>query len=417
MSKTTGARMDSHRVRLRTGEGQRKDGSYCFRWTDSSGQRRSLYAPTLQELRMKEDEVLREKVEGLRTDGRYLTVNDLFARWKELKRGLRDSTMNNYVYMYENYVAPNFGRTRLNLLKKSDVRAFYIRLVEQSGLQVSTLDNIHTVLHQVLELGVDDEYLRRNPSSNALREIKLAYGPNRRSPGALTLEQQERLLEFVRGHEEYDHWFPLFAVMLGTGLRVGEATGLRWCDLDFEQGRIHVDHTLIYNSHTVDEGAPLFTIHPPKTAAGRRTVPMTAAVRAALQEQRAYLMREGVRCRRIVDGYTDFVFLNRFGDLLHYGTINKAIVRVVRDCNIDALDRFGPDAVLLPHFSSHAFRHTFATRMIEAGVSAKVVQDVLGHTRISTTLDIYTDVTERMQKQGFETLEQWFREQEDSGTG
>ena len=59
MSKTTGARMDSHRVRLRTGEGQRKDGSYCFRWTDSSGQRRSLYAPTLQELRMKEDELLR----------------------------------------------------------------------------------------------------------------------------------------------------------------------------------------------------------------------------------------------------------------------------------------------------------------------------------------------------------------------
>ena len=112
MSKTTGARMDSHRVRLRTGEGQRKDGSYCFRWTDSSGQRRSLYAPTLQELRMKEDEVLREKAEGLRTDGRYLTVNDLFARWKELKRGLRDSSMRNYVYMYETYVAPNFGRTR-----------------------------------------------------------------------------------------------------------------------------------------------------------------------------------------------------------------------------------------------------------------------------------------------------------------
>ena len=94
-------RKDSKRVSLRKGESQRKDGTYTYRWTDSEGKRRAVYAPSLQLLREKEACIAKDAVDGIRTEVRYVTVNDAFDRWKQVKRGLRDNTMANYTYMYE----------------------------------------------------------------------------------------------------------------------------------------------------------------------------------------------------------------------------------------------------------------------------------------------------------------------------
>ena len=93
------------------------------------------------------------------------------------------------------------------------------------------------------------------------------------------------------------------------------------------------------------------------------------------------------------NGYTDFIFINRFGNPQHQGTLNKAIRRIIRDCNDEQFLKNENPEVLLPHFSCHSLRHTFTTRMCEAGVNVKVIQDTLGHKDISTTLNIYTDVT------------------------
>ena len=100
-----------------------------------------------------------------------------------------------------------------------------------------------------------------------------------------------------------------------------------------------------------------------------------------------------VHCEATVDGYTDFIFINRFGQPQHQSTLNKAIRRIIRDCNDEQFLKDGNPKVLLPHFSCHSLRHTFTTRMCEAGVNVKVIQDTLGHKDISTTLNIYTDVT------------------------
>ncbi|MBE6010901.1 MAG: site-specific integrase, partial [Lachnospiraceae bacterium] len=106
-----------------------------------------------------------------------------------------------------------------------------------------------------------------------------------------------------------------------------------------------------------------------------------------------------------VDGFTDFIFVNRFGHPQHQGTLNKAIRRIIRDCNDHVLDSGIRDFVLLPPFSCHSLRHTFATRMCEKGVNVKVIQDVLGHADVSTTLNIYTDATRDLKKQEFELLD------------
>lgn len=116
-----------------------------------------------------------------------------------------------------------------------------------------------------------------------------------------------------------------------------------------------------------------------------------------------------IHCEAVVDGYTDFIFLNRFGQPQHQATLNKAIRRIIRDCNDEQLLKDENAKILLPHFSCHSLRHTFTTRMCEAGVNVKVIQDTLGHKDISTTLNIYTDVTKELRRSEFEGLDSYFK--------
>lgn len=400
-------RKDKDRIVLRKGESQRKDGNYDYRWTTRDGKRHSVYAKTLEELRAKEEEILRDKCDGIKTEARYVTINDVFEVWKQLKRGLKDNTFQNYKYMYEQFVKPDFGNTRVSQLKKSDVKRFYNMLADERALKVSTIDSIHTVLHQVLDMAVDDAYLRNNPSDNVLKELKQAHNFDTEKRKALTVAEQELFLDFLRKKHQYNHWYPIFAVMVGTGLRVGEVTGLRWCDIDLKENLIDVNHTLVYYNHA--ENGCYFNINTPKTKAGVRNVPMLEFVKQAFIEERKYQMANGIRCNVKIDGYTDFIFVNRFGAAQHQGTLNKALRRIIRDCNDEVLEKNEENPVLLPRFSCHSLRHTFTTRMCEAGVNIKVIQDALGHSDISTTLNIYADVTKELKKKEFEGLEAVFK--------
>lgn len=400
-------RKDKDRIVLRKGESQRKDGNYDYRWTTRDGKRHSVYAKTLEELRAKEEEILRDKCDGIKTEARYVTINDVFEVWKQLKRGLKDNTFQNYKYMYEQFVKPDFGNTRVSQLKKSDVKRFYNLLADERALKVSTIDSIHTVLHQVLDMAVDDAYLRNNPSDNVLKELKQAHNFDTEKRKALTVTEQELFLDFLRRNHQYNHWYPIFAVMVGTGLRVGEVTGLRWCDIDLKENLIDVNHTLVYYNHA--ENGCYFNINTPKTKAGVRNVPMLEFVKQAFIEERKYQIANGIRCSVKIDGYTDFIFVNRFGAAQHQGTLNKALRRIIRDCNDEVLERNEENPVLLPRFSCHSLRHTFTTRMCEAGVNIKVIQDALGHADISTTLNIYADVTKELKKKEFEGLEAVFK--------
>lgn len=400
-------RKDKDRIVLRKGESQRKDGNYDYRWTTRDGKRHSVYAKTLEELRAKEEEILRDKCDGIKTEARYVTINDVFEVWKQLKRGLKDNTFQNYKYMYEQFVKPDFGNTRVSQLKKSDVKRFYNMLADERALKVSTIDSIHTVLHQVLDMAVDDAYLRNNPSDNVLKELKQAHNFDAEKRKALTVAEQELFLDFLRKNHQYSHWYPIFAVMVGTGLRVGEVTGLRWCDIDLKESLVDVNHTLVYYNHA--ENGCYFNINTPKTKAGVRNVPMLEFVKQAFIEERKYQIANGIRCNVKIDGYTDFIFVNRFGAAQHQGTLNKALRRIIRDCNDEVLEKNEENPVLLPRFSCHSLRHTFTTRMCEAGVNIKVIQDALGHSDISTTLNIYADVTKELKKKEFEGLEEVFK--------
>lgn len=358
-----------------------------------------LYAPTLDKLREYEEQVIVDRHDGIKTDVKALSVNDVFDLWCNLKRGVKDSTMKNYIYMYEMFVRPTFGKKRLVTVKKSDVRGFYNRLADEKILKISTIDGIHNVLHQVFQVAVDDEYIRNNPTDNMLKELKQAHCMDSEKRKALTMEEEKIFLEYLMQKPKYRHWYPVFYIMANTGMRVGEITGLRWRDIDFDEGLISVNHTLVYYNHR-DEHGCYYSINTPKTKAGERTIPMTDQVKNAFQMEREYQEEVGISSIDRIDGYDDLVFVNRFGMVQSQSTLNKAIKRIMRDCNGEILDNAvpGKEPTLLPDFSCHSLRHTFATRLCESGTNIKVIQDVLGHADVSTTMNIYVDVTNELKK-------------------
>lgn len=253
--------------------------------------------------------------------------------------------------------------------------------------------------------------IRNNPTNNVLKELKQSHCFRTEKRRALTKPEEDLFLSYLQSTPRMNVWYPIFAVLIGTGLRVGEATGLRWCDIDLEEGIINVIHTLVYYDHRT-EGSKrgcYFNINSTKTPAGKRQVPMLDFVKEAfiMEKERQELL--DIHCETTVDGYTDFIFLDRFGQPHHQATLNKIIKRIIRDCNDEELLKNENAAVLLPNFSCHSLRHTFTTRMCEAGVNVKIIQDTLGHKDISTTLNIYTDVTKELKKSEFAGLDAYFK--------
>lgn len=390
-------RKDNKNRVLKEGEYQRANGTFEYKWRDKRGKRHSIYAKTLEELREKEIDVLRDALDGIRADKNDITINDLYYRWIQLKKGLKHNTFQNYKYMFTQFVEPDFGEMRIVDLKRSDVRAFYNHLADSRHVKPNTIDNIHTVLHQVLQLAVEDDYLRYNPSDNALKELKKAHNHKTKKKKALTVPEQQLFENYLRCNAQYQRWYPIFYVMMWTGMRVGEITGLRWCDIDLEEEVISVNHTLVYYDKGGSERCS-FSVNTPKTRAGERVIPMMQKVKEAFLLEKQYQNEVGLSCEVEVDGYSDFIFVNRFGGVQHQGTLNKALRRIIRDCNYEVLDETKSDYVTLPRFSNHSLRHTFTTRMCEAGVNIKAMQDILGHADAQTTLQIYTDATRDMKK-------------------
>lgn len=401
-------RKDNKNRVLKEGEYQRANGTFEYKWRDKRGKRHSIYAKTLDKLREKEIDVLRDALDGIRADKNDLSINDLYFRWVQLKKGLKANTFQNYQYMYKQFVQADFGETHIIDLKRSDVRAFYNYLADSQHLKASTIDSIHTVLHQVLELGVEDDYLRYNPSDNALKELKKAHNYDTKKKRALTVSEQYLFERFLSREGQYHRWYPIFTVMLYTGMRVGEVTGLRWDDIDLDECTISVNHTLVYFDRGGDKRCG-FAINTPKTKAGERVIPMLPKVKEAFIKEKEYQEGIGLSCKAVIDGYTDFIFINRFGNTQNQSTLNKALHRIIRDCNYEVLDKCGDDVVILPRFSNHILRHTFTTRMCEAGVNIKAMQDILGHADAETTLQIYADATKEMKRTELITFEDYFK--------
>ncbi len=382
------------------------DKRYVYTYTDPLGRRKYVYARDLATLREREKELMKNQLDGLDlyVAGRA-TINNVFDRYMAIKHNLRDSTRSNYLYTYNHFVRDNFGMKLIASIKFSDVLQYYNHLLHEEDLSLGTLDTIHCLLHPTFQLAVRDQVIRNNPTDGVMKEISKQSGKNRGVRHALTIEQQRAFMEYVANHPVYYHWWSLFTVLLGTGCRIGEALGLRWEDLDFENRIISINHSLVYYP-TAKERKSVMRIVKPKTEAGIRTIPMLDVVYDAFQMELEEQEETGFNTDEI-DGMTGFVFKNRYGGVPNYNTVNQAIKRIINSHNADEVvlaKREKREPVIIPNFSCHHFRHTFATRLCEVENNLKVIQSIMGHRNIETTMDVYAEATDRKKKESMDNL-------------
>lgn len=391
-------RKDSRGYALYKGESQRKDGRYVYTYTNANGKRKTMYATTLAELRKKKKNNIRDIDDGLDPDAAdRITLNDMFDKYYRNKHDLKSSTKSGYKYTYDHYVRDTFGKRIISKIKYSDVKAFYYSLMIEEGLSPATVENVHTVIHPTLTLAVRDNIIRNNPSDSVMREIKRSKEWKKTQRHALTIPQQKAFMNYAKSHVEYRGWVPILTVFLGTGARIGEVLSLRWQDLDFENRLIDINHNVVYRSLEDENGDrhSVLTINSPKTEAGTRVIPMIDEVYEAFQEEFEIQNCFG-GCKQTVDGYTNFVFTTADGTMYLPGAINRAIKDIYESYNVEesrkALEE-SREAVLIPHFTAHNLRHTFCTRLCENESNLKLIQSIMGHADISTTMDIYAEAT------------------------
>lgn len=384
-------RTDPWGNKLYTGEIFRAwDDRYEYQYTDATGKTCHLYGKTLNELRRKKEDALGVMRTCAST---YLTgnisLNEAFEYYMAGKKSLKDNTRDSYYYDYNHYVAPKFGKRLVTEYKYTDIVFFYKGLIDKK-YSVSTLDNIQNLLYPTFEMLYKDGVIRMNPADKALKNLKRDNGMTDGIRRALTVEQEGAFLNYVRANPECEKWRDLMIIMFGTGMRVSEVLGLQWENIDFVDRTITVNHAAV--KHSKEKGNP-YHISETKTKSGERIIPMVDEVYDAFDRIYRKQEREGWP-KIVIDGLDDFIFINNEGRLLNYQNINVAIEKMRKKCNAWLLENNkNGKPFIVPHFTNHVIRHTFCSRLCEVETNIKVIQDIMGHVDIRTTMEKYAEVS------------------------
>ena len=368
---------------LKTGESQRNDGHYMFRYTDIHKKRRYVYAKTLEELRQKEADIQRDTVDGIDYAAGEMTVIELVTRYMNLKRSLKENSFRAYDSVINRIREDPFGQKQIRHVKLSDAKSWFVSLHDR-GYKQNTIGILQSVVRPAFEMAVDDDIIRKNPFKFKLSDVvpKDAYVRD-----ALTKEQQEKYLQFVQdcGGNYYDD----IVILLGTGLRVSELYGLTRADIDFDRRCIHVRRQLCRTAEK-----PYF-VTPPKTKSGIRNVPMTDAVYMALM--RVVKARTAPKVELLVDGHSVFLFLDKSG----MPKVAMHLENYMQGLQARFEKAYGKP---VPRITPHVLRHTFCTNVQQAGLDVKSLQYLMGHSNASVTLDVYTHSSFNSVERAFEQI-------------
>ena len=380
---------------LRKGESQRKDGTYMYRWSNKDGERECVYARTLNELRELEEGINKDMVLGVCRKAH--TLNEQIERYLRTKVNLANSTKENYKYYFNHVVKESrIGKTKVNDIRKSDILLFYNSLIEQ-GLSIGTVKIIHKIIHPALQLACDDDVIPKNPADGCTKD----YIDNPEKKFALTFEEEKEFLTRITMRPRMKRYYPMYAIILKTGLRISEAIGLTWDDIFMDNREININHQIQYR---LLNGTTQLYATDTKTSAGRRTIPMTDEVYQLFIEQKKVWMSTKKDPDFEVDGYKNFVFVSHMtGKCMNHNSVRR-MMRTIVDMNKER-------EVQLPDISPHILRHTACCRYAESGCDIKVLQYLMGQTDIKTTMRVYNHVDMERVKRELNRLKQWNQEQ------
>lgn len=397
-----GSRKDSKGRKLNQGESQRKDGSYQYRYKDENGIRQTIYSSRLIASdrvvdNKKYDLSLREKekiIIGNINDGisnvKCPKVSEYIQEYFDTKNNLSISTLNEYTYMFNSHVKnSDFGKKEIDKVKKSDVLKFYKGLSDKFDLKNGSINVIHHFLSPTFDLAVDENLIRKNPCKGCTKDYAQIDDAKERQP--LTIRQQEIFLDFLKNSKTYSRYYTMVVYMIGTCSRISETIGITWDDIDLNKKEVSINHQLLYRK--VDDEYKMY-ITTPKSRAGNRTIPLIDSV---VEQLKTYRKEQKIVPMKPfeIDGYSNFVFKTKNGTPFKQHCIDHFLKRAVSSYNKKELElskNEKREPELLPIISAHILRHTGCTRMAEKGMDIKVLQNIMGHADISTTMNVYNHV-------------------------
>lgn len=366
------------------GEGsiyKRKDGRFCAQVTvgrDATGKpkRRYIYGKTAKEVQEKKTRLLADQLNGLPVDASKQSVGEFLHAWLEdaVKGTVAPRTYARYESLVRVHIIPAIGGIRLSKLTAQHLQRFYHQ--KQEAGEHDKARKCHVALHRALGQAVRWGLIPRN-----IADLVDAPRVARKEMKVLTPEEVRRFLDAAQG----DRFYALYVVAITCGLRLGELLGLRWEDINFDEGTLQVRRQLQWL-----KGGPQFT--EPKTKHSRRTVFLPRLAVAALKEHRKKQREERLRLGEVWQD-NGLVFCTEIGTPINPPNLQRRSFRPI-------LKRAG-----VPIIRFHDLRHTCATMLLLEGTNPRVVQEQLGHSNIATTLGLYSHVLPSMKKQVADTME------------
>lgn len=371
---------------LRTGESQRADGRYMYKYVNRAGETKVVYSWKLVatdrvpkgkrddlSLREKEREIQRDLEDGIDTKGKKMTLCELYAKKTAQRINVKKNTLAGRKYLMDALKQDKLGSRSIDSIKPSDAKEWAVRMKEK-GYGFKTISNYKRSLKASFYMAIEDDYVRKNPFDFQLSEV---IDDDSESRQALSEEQEEQLLSFLQHDTVYQKYYDDVLILLKTGLRISELCGLTAQDLDFENHTINIDHQLLRNQ----EG---YYIETPKTKCGIRKVPMSEEAGKAFQR---VLKRKKTEKGIVIDGYRNFLFLNQKGmpmTACYYTSTLRNIVKKYNKCHDEPLPKITP----------HILRHTFCTRLAQKNMNPKNLQYIMGHSSIMITLNLYAHASQ-----------------------
>lgn len=379
-------RRDNKNRILRSGESQRKDGRYAYKYTDATGKQQFVYSWKLEKtdklpegkrdclsLREKEKQILRDLDDQIAPRGGEMTVLALIQKYILQKTGVRPNTEAGYQTVVNILKKEKFGGMRIDRVKISDAKCWLIQL-QQNGRSYSSIHSIRGVVRPAFQMAVDDDLIRKNPFEFQLATVIVNDSVTRE---AITRKQERAFLEFVKNDKHFSRYYEGIYILFKTGLRISEFVGLTLADLDMKNRTIIVDHQLQRTSKME------YVIEATKTTSGTRVLPMTDDVYACFE--RIIANRKAPKVEPIIGGKWGFLYLDKNGMpmvALHWEHYFKHICQKYNSIY----------KVQMPKVTPHVCRHTYCSNMAKSGMNPKTLQYLMGHSDIGVTLNTYTHI-------------------------
>ena len=375
---------------LGKGLGQRKDKYYYAKYSYHGKKGQQSFHTLVEAKNWRQEQLYLCRHPELRTaTSPDMTVDAWFNRWlKDVVGNRAPNTLRNYRERYEHNVQPFIGSMLLRDVKPMDCQMILNAM--ESDYAGSTIRQTYMTMGTFFKSAKDNGFIDRHPM-DGVRYTKPVRAVD--DIHFLTVDEQKRFLEAAKGSHNYAQ----YALILETGLRTGEIIGLTWDAIDWEKRTLTVNKTLEFR-YKQDE----WRAGPPKTESSYRTIPLTDTAYDILREiydTREYrneseclstvltfMDRKTGQKRKLV--MRDLVFINwRTGMPAKNSSYDTHLYKLCDDAGIK-------------RFCMHALRHTYATRAIESGMQPKVLQKLLGHASITTTMNRYVHVTDDSMKEG-----------------